>query len=91
MLGTTLENFTCALDIAICFGCHLHALVQSHVLETHLKVLEHSEKLQQLENIEHGNGEKPDEDLQSIVAIWHTTIVAEFSRFYSDHMTLGSY
>lgn len=40
--GTTLEDFTQALDTAVCFGRWLHALVQSRALEAHLRVLEHS-------------------------------------------------
>jgi hypothetical protein len=68
VLGTTPEDLTRALDIAVCFGRYLHALVQSRALETHLRVLEHSRKLKQPGNVGCGDGEEPDEDLRNIYA-----------------------
>jgi hypothetical protein len=67
-LGTTPEDFTHALDAAVCFGRWLHALVQSRALEAHLRVLEHSGKLRKPGKVGRGGGgaEEPDVDLQGV-------------------------
>jgi hypothetical protein len=72
-VGTTPEDFTGCLDVATCFGCWLHALVQSCALEAHLRVLEHSRKLRQPGNVGcgGGDGEEPDVELQGIYVQSH--------------------